>query len=64
MMDRAVPFAKVIDGVVPHFVSRTLFTGSGKVGVETPALDADTVRATRSPSGPSSSRRSSGSRRR
>ncbi len=43
MMDRAVPFAKVIDGVVPHFVSRTLFTGSGKVGVETPALDAETV---------------------
>ena len=43
MMDRAVPFAKVIDGVVPHFVSRTLFTGSGKVGTETPALDADTV---------------------
>ena len=43
MMDRAVPFAKVIEGVVPHFVSRTLFTGSGKVGTETPALDADTV---------------------
>ena len=43
MMDRAVPFAKVIDGVVPHFVSRTLFTGSGKVGTETAALDADTV---------------------
>ncbi len=43
MMDRAVPFAKVIDGVVPHFVSRTVFIGSGKVGVETPALDADTV---------------------
>ncbi len=43
MMDRSVPFAKVIDGVVPHFVSRTIFTGSGKVGVETPALDADRV---------------------
>ena len=43
MMDRAVPFTKVIDGVVPHFVSRTIFTGSGKVGVETPALDADRV---------------------
>ena len=43
MMDRAVPFAKVIEGVVPHFVSRTIFTGSGKVGVETPALDAETV---------------------
>jgi Pup amidohydrolase len=43
MMDRAIPFSRVIDGVVPHFVSRTIFTGSGKVGVETPALDADTV---------------------
>jgi proteasome accessory factor A len=43
MMDRAVPFTKVIEGVVPHFVSRTLFSGSGKVGTETPALDADTV---------------------
>src|SRR5271170_8015509 len=43
MMDRTVPFARVIDGVVPHFVSRTLFTGSGKVGVETPALDAESV---------------------
>jgi proteasome accessory factor PafA2 len=43
MMDRAVPFARVIDGVVPHFVSRTVFIGSGKVGVETAALDADVV---------------------
>jgi Pup amidohydrolase len=43
MMDRAVPFAKVIDGVVPHFVSRTIYIGSGKVGVETPALDSATV---------------------
>jgi proteasome accessory factor PafA2 len=43
MMDRAVPFTKVIEGIVPHFVSRTLFTGSGKVGTETAALDADTV---------------------
>jgi Pup amidohydrolase len=43
MMDRAVPFSRVIEGVVPHFVSRTIFTGSGKVGVETPALDAATV---------------------
>ncbi|HXN59709.1 MAG TPA: depupylase/deamidase Dop [Acidimicrobiales bacterium] len=43
MMDRAVPFARVIDGVVPHFVSRTVFIGSGKVGVETAALDADAV---------------------
>ena len=43
MMDRAVPFAKVIEGVVPHFVSRTIFIGSGKVGTETAALDPETV---------------------
>ncbi len=43
MMDRSVPFSRVIEGVVPHFVSRTLYTGSGKVGTETAALDADTV---------------------
>ena len=29
--------------MVPHFVSRTVFTGSGKVGVETPVLDADSI---------------------
>jgi proteasome accessory factor A len=44
MMDRAVPFSRVIEGVVPHFVSRTVYTGSGKIGTETPALDASTVK--------------------
>jgi Pup amidohydrolase len=34
----------VIEGVVPHFVSRTIFTGSGKVGTETAALDSATVK--------------------
>ncbi|MHB1853270.1 MAG: proteasome accessory factor PafA2 family protein, partial [Acidimicrobiales bacterium] len=43
LMDRAVPFARVVAGVVPHFVTRQLFTGSGKVGTETPALDAREV---------------------
>jgi proteasome accessory factor A len=43
MMDRAVPFARVIEGVVPHFVTRTLYTGSGKMGTETAALDRDSV---------------------
>ena len=62
LMDRAVPFARVVDGVVPHFVSRQIFTGSGKVGTETAALDSGDGRRTRSPSGPSSSRRWSGSR--
>ncbi len=39
LMDRAVPFAKVAAGIVPHFVTRHVFTGAGKVGTETPALD-------------------------
>jgi proteasome accessory factor PafA2 len=43
LMDRSVPFAKVVSGVVPHFVTRQLYTGAGKVGVETAALNADEV---------------------
>jgi proteasome accessory factor A len=43
LMDRAVPFAKVVAGVVPHFVSRLIYCGAGKVGVETSALDPDQV---------------------
>jgi len=39
LMDRAVPFTKVVAGVVPHFVTRQVFAGAGKVGVETGALD-------------------------
>ena len=63
MMDRAVPFAKVIDGVVPHFVSRTIFTGSGKVGRGDARPRRRDRSTSRSPSGPSSSRRSSAWRR-
>ena len=43
LVDRAVPFAKVAAGVVPHFVTRQLYTGAGKVGVETSALDRTSV---------------------
>ena len=43
LMDRAVPFARVVSGVVPHFVTRQLYAGAGKVGVETTALDPDQV---------------------
>jgi len=39
LMDRDVPFTRVVAGVVPHFVTRQLFTGAGKVGFETPALE-------------------------
>jgi Pup amidohydrolase len=43
LMDRAVPFAAVAAAVIPHFVSRQVFTGAGKVGTETGALDRSQV---------------------
>ena len=39
LMDRAVPFARIVNLVTPHFVTRQIFTGAGKVGSETPAHD-------------------------
>src|SRR5437763_10087103 len=36
-MIRAVPFARVVQYVVPHFVSRQIYTGAGKVGTEASA---------------------------
>jgi proteasome accessory factor A len=44
LMDREVPFSKVVAGVVPHFVSRQIYCGAGKVGVETGAMDPDLVK--------------------
>jgi proteasome accessory factor PafA2 len=35
LMDRTVPFARIVRHVIPHFVSRQIFTGAGKVGSET-----------------------------
>jgi proteasome accessory factor PafA2 len=34
LMDRSVPFARIVQHVMPHFVSRQIFTGAGKVGTE------------------------------
>jgi proteasome accessory factor A len=36
LMDRAVPFARIAHLVTPHFVTRQVFTGAGKLGTETP----------------------------
>jgi len=36
LMDRAVPFARIAHLITPHFVTRQVFTGAGKVGSETP----------------------------
>lgn len=34
LMDRAVPFSDVAAGVMPHFITRQIFCGAGKVGFE------------------------------
>ena len=36
LMDRAVPFTRVIGAVIPFFVTRQVFCGAGKVGSELP----------------------------
>ena len=42
LMDRAVPFTRVIGAVIPFFVTRQVFCGAGKVGSELPgAPDVD-----------------------
>ena len=33
-MDRAVPFGRIVRHVMPHFVTRQIYTGAGKVGSE------------------------------
>ena len=42
LVDRAVPFSRLAHHVMPHFVTRQIYCGAGKVGAEGPATgDAD-----------------------
>jgi proteasome accessory factor A len=34
LMDRAVPFGRIVANITPHFISRQIFCGAGKVGCE------------------------------
>src|SRR3954452_7880872 len=34
LMDRAVPFGRIVQHVMPHFISRQIYTGAGKGGSE------------------------------
>jgi proteasome accessory factor A len=34
LMDRQVPFGRIVNHVTPHFITRQIFTGAGKVGSE------------------------------
>jgi Pup amidohydrolase len=43
LMDREVPFSRIVAHVMPHFVSRQIYTGAGKVGTEAPGLTSSDV---------------------
>ena len=43
LMDRAVPFARIAHLITPHFVTRQVYTGAGKIGSETPTSSARPV---------------------
>jgi len=43
LMDRETPFSRVVHGITPHFVTRQLFCGAGKVGSETPVHEPGAV---------------------
>ncbi|HEV3367040.1 MAG TPA: depupylase/deamidase Dop [Acidimicrobiales bacterium] len=43
LMDRAAPFSRIVAGVTPHFVTRQIFAGAGKVGAETAVHDGTHV---------------------
>lgn len=36
LVDRAVPFGRLVSQITPHFVTRQVFAGAGKVGCESP----------------------------
>jgi proteasome accessory factor A len=43
LMDRAVPFGRIVSGIMPFFVTRQLFAGAGKVGCEAPGTSSAEV---------------------
>jgi Pup amidohydrolase len=43
LMDRQVPFGRIVTHVMPHFITRQIFTGAGKVGTEAAGLTIDDV---------------------
>ena len=43
LLARETPFGRIVAQVTPHFVTRQLFTGAGKVGCELPGVPSDHV---------------------
>lgn len=43
LVDRAVPFGRIVANATTHLVTRQIFTGAGKVGSEAPGMRTDEV---------------------
>ncbi len=43
LMDRSVPFGRIVQHATSHLVTRQLFTGAGKIGCEAPGTSATDV---------------------
>ena len=43
LVDRATPFGRIVSQITPHFVTRQVFCGAGKVGSEFPGSTAQAV---------------------
>ncbi len=43
LMARSVPFSRIVTHVTPHFVTRQIFTGAGKVGTEAAGLSRHSI---------------------
>ncbi|MGQ0432893.1 MAG: depupylase/deamidase Dop [Microthrixaceae bacterium] len=43
LMDRQVPFSTIVSHVMPHFITRQIYTGAGKVGTEAAGLTSADV---------------------
>ena len=43
LVARDVPFARIVQQITPHFVTRQVVVGAGKVGCEAPGLNANDV---------------------
>ena len=43
LMARSVPFSRIVTHVTPHFITRQIFTGAGKVGTEAPGVARGTI---------------------
>jgi Pup amidohydrolase len=43
LMDRQVPFGRIVTHVMPHLISRQVYTGAGKVGTEVVGMTSDDV---------------------